>query len=109
MGALVGIQRREGAGVDQLLAQLLVFGVRPIAPVDVVRLAQIDHVLDPSFELGVFHIRGCVHRVLHEKQKTPVRGRFGRWGQWYSNTDKKSGHENRDEGQHENQDSAANR
>src|SRR5262249_53514974 len=52
-GALGRVELDEGAGVDQLLAEERVLLVGPVEPVDVVRLAQLDHVLDPGEESGI--------------------------------------------------------
>ncbi|KAF1054466.1 MAG: hypothetical protein GAK34_00760 [Delftia tsuruhatensis] len=71
-GALDGIELLEGAGIDELLAQLLVFLLRAIAPMDFGGLAQCGHLGHPGDQAAVLDIGGgldvqalhdgCVHR-----------------------------------------------
>ena len=50
---LARVELGEGAGVDQLLAQELVLLVGPVEPVDRVRLAELDDLVDPREQSGV--------------------------------------------------------
>ena len=52
-GPLRRVELGEGAGVDQLLAQELVLRVGAVEPVDGVRLAELDHLVDPREQSGV--------------------------------------------------------
>ena len=52
-GPLRRVELGEGAGVDQLLAEERVLLVGPVEPVDVVRLAELDHLVDPREQSGV--------------------------------------------------------
>ena len=50
---LLGVELDEGAGVDELAAELLELGVGAVEPVDGVRLAELHHRLDPVEEAPV--------------------------------------------------------
>jgi hypothetical protein len=59
-------QGLEGAGIHQLLAQRVIFGLRAVAPVDLGGLAQRGHFGDPGNELGVLDVVGSLDvQALH--------------------------------------------
>ena len=64
-GALGRVELGEGAGVDQLLAEERVLLVGPVEPVDVVRLAELDHLVDPREQSSV------TGGGLHERHVAP--------------------------------------
>jgi len=78
-GALGRVELLEGAGIDQLLAKLVVLFLRAVAPVDPGGLAQGGHFGDPGDQLGVLDVGGglngqalqggSVHRGLLYKLK----------------------------------------
>src|SRR5215218_6418517 len=49
----------KGAGNHELAAELVVFLRRAVAPVDVIRLAQVRNPFDPGEQLPVRGWRGC--------------------------------------------------
>ena len=71
--ALGFVELLEGAGLHQLLAHALVFGVATVAPVDRVGLAQGDHVGDPGNQFCILDVSGRIDfkplhgRLVHRK------------------------------------------
>ena len=63
--ALGRVQLLEGAGIDQLLAQAVVFGIAAVAPVDALWLAQRHHVAHPGDQFGVRDVVGDVQVLDH--------------------------------------------
>ena len=58
-GAALRVERDEGAGLDELLAEHLELGVGTVAPVHRVGLAELHHLVDPANESLV--LRGGLH------------------------------------------------
>ena len=79
-GTLVRVEGDERARFDQLLAEQLVLGVGPVEPVDVIGLAEPNHLVDPLEESGVTGGGGLHERhveLLQEMQRSRAR-RAGR-------------------------------
>ena len=63
----------HGAAIDQPLAQLLVFGLAAVAPVNRIRFAHGGHVGDPGDQFGMFDMGGHIQceplhgGVVHKK------------------------------------------
>ncbi len=55
----------EGAGGDELIAEVVVLGLGAVDPVDGVGLAQVGHLFDPADEMLVCGGRGCDGGCLH--------------------------------------------
>ena len=67
VGAFGLIQSLEGAGVNQQLAEAVVFLLGAIALMDGVGFAQGHHVGHPGYQAGILYIAGCVEvQALHD-------------------------------------------
>ena len=60
-GRFSGFEPDEGARLDELLAQGVVFGIRAVAPMDVRRRAEFGHLFHPGDEPAVLDPVRCVH------------------------------------------------